>query len=82
MIFSVEKYIFSFLAGSDFCHLLTTFAKSLNPNLDGWNVGPDLDTNHLTHFTFHQNARAKVNRTLETKCYGSNMDGFPNEFSN
>ena len=34
----------SFLASSDFCHLLITFANSLDPDL---NVGPDRDPNCL-----------------------------------
>ena len=37
----------SFLASSDFCRLLFTFAKILDPDQDR-NVGPDLDTNCLT----------------------------------
>ena len=33
---------------SDFCHLLTTFANSLDPDQARPNVGPDLDPNCLT----------------------------------
>ena len=35
-------------ASSDFCHLLITFAKSLEPDQARQNVGPDLDPNCLT----------------------------------
>ena len=38
----------SFLASGHFCHLLITFANSLDPDQDQQNVGPDLDPNHLT----------------------------------
>ena len=31
-----------------FCRLLITFANSLDPDQDGQNVGPDLDTNCFT----------------------------------
>ena len=37
----------SFLARGDFCHLLITFANSLDPDQDRLNVGPDLDLNCL-----------------------------------
>ena len=37
-----------FLASSDFCHLLKTYANSLDPDQDRQNVGPDLDSNCLT----------------------------------
>ena len=43
-----EAKIF-FLASSDFCQLLITFANSLDPDQDQQNVGPDLDSNRLTH---------------------------------
>ena len=36
----------SFLDSGDFCHLLITFANSLDPGQDGQNVGPDVDPNH------------------------------------
>ena len=36
-----------FLTLHDFCHLLLTFANSLDPNQDRVNVGPDLDPNCL-----------------------------------
>ena len=32
----------------DFCHLLITFANSLDPDQARQNVGPDLDSNCLT----------------------------------
>ena len=35
-------------ASSDFCHLLITFANSLDPDQARHNVGPDLDPNCLT----------------------------------
>ena len=38
----------SFLACGDFCHMLITFANSLDPDQDRRNVGPDLDPNCLT----------------------------------
>ena len=38
----------SFLASSDFCCLLITFANSLDPDQDLQNVGQDHDPNHLT----------------------------------
>ena len=38
----------SFLARGDLCDLLITFANSLDPDQDGQNVGPDLDSNCLT----------------------------------
>ena len=38
----------SFLASSNFNHLLIAFANSLDPDKDRQNVSPDLDPNHLT----------------------------------
>ena len=38
----------SFLASGDLCHLLITFANSLDPDQDQHTVGPDLDPNSLT----------------------------------
>ena len=38
----------SFLASSDFCHLLIAFVNSLDPDQDPQNVSPDLDPNSLT----------------------------------
>ena len=35
-------------ASSDICHLLITFANSLDPDQARHNVGPDLDPNCLT----------------------------------
>ena len=37
----------NFLASSDLCHLLITCAKSLDPDHDKHNVGPNLDPNGL-----------------------------------
>ena len=49
-IFSGEiRNIFnSFPVSGDFCHLLITFANSLDPDQAGQIVGPDLDPNCLT----------------------------------
>ena len=38
----------SFLASSDFCGLLITFASSLEPDQERQNVGPDMDQNCST----------------------------------
>ena len=38
----------SLLASYIFCHLLLIFVKSLDPDQDRQNVGPDLDPNGLT----------------------------------
>ena len=38
----------SLLASSKFCHLLITFANSLDPDQDRQNVGLDLASNCLT----------------------------------
>ena len=35
-------------ASGDYCHLLITFANSLDPDQARQNVGPDLDPNCLT----------------------------------
>ena len=37
-------------ASGDVCHLLITFANSLDPDQDRQYVGPDLDPNHLIVF--------------------------------
>ena len=39
------NYVNSFLASSDFCHLLIIFANSFNPDLDRHKVGHDQDSN-------------------------------------
>ena len=44
----IQILLNSFLASSDFCHLLITFPNSLDPAQDRLDVGPDLDPNHLT----------------------------------
>ena len=36
------------VASGDFCHLLITFANSLDPDQALQNVGPDLDPNCFT----------------------------------
>ena len=43
-------YLNFFLASGEFHSLLISFANSLEPDQDRQNVGPDLDTNHLTLF--------------------------------
>ena len=43
-VFTVKNFV---LASSDFCHLLITFANSLDPDQDRQNVCPGLDPNHL-----------------------------------
>ena len=40
-----------FLASSDFCCLLITFANSLDQDQDQQNVGPDLGPNRFTLYT-------------------------------
>ena len=45
---SLYMSIYSFFACRDFCHLLITFANSLDPDQDRHNVGPDLNPNGLT----------------------------------
>ena len=48
-VVSTSCSVFSSLpASSDFCHLLITFANSLDPDQAGHIVGPDLDPNCLT----------------------------------
>ena len=48
-IVSISCSVFNTLAaGSDFCHLLITFANSLDLDQARQNVGPDLDPNCLT----------------------------------
>ena len=42
-------WVNSFLARGVFCHLIITFANSLDPDQDRQNVGPDLDPNSVTH---------------------------------
>ena len=51
----------SFLASGDLCHLLSTFANSLDPDQDRHNVGPDLDSNGLTRKVFLNKFFEKVN---------------------
>ena len=43
----IELFFNSFLASSNFCHLLITFANSLDTDQDRQNVGCDLDQNCL-----------------------------------
>ena len=38
----------SLASGGDLCHLLITFANSLDPDQDRLKVGPDLDPNRFT----------------------------------
>ena len=39
-------------AGGNFCHLLITFANSLDPDQAQQNIGPDLDLNLLTPWLY------------------------------
>ena len=41
----VNVLLNTFLASGDFCHLLITFANSLDPDQDRHYVCPDLDPN-------------------------------------
>ena len=50
-----------FLTSSDFCHLLITFANSLDPDLVQQNVGSDLNPNSLTLIVFLKELFEKVN---------------------
>ena len=45
---SIASVINSFLATGVFCHLLITFANSLDPDQDRYSVCPDLNSNSLT----------------------------------
>ena len=47
-----DKTLYSLLPGDTFCHLLITFAKSLDPDQAPQNVGPDLDPNCLTFWWY------------------------------
>ena len=40
-----SSFLNSFLASSNFCRLLKTFANSLDPDQDREDVGPDLGSN-------------------------------------
>ena len=53
-----------FLARGDFCHLLRTFANSLDPDLDRQNVGPDLDLNCLIVFLKEFFEKVKFEKNL------------------
>ena len=66
VFFSLPMWIFinSFIASSDFCRLLITFAANgLDPDQDRQNVGPDQDPNHLTlwYIVFLKDALKKKN---------------------
>ena len=43
-----KKHLDSFLSSGNFCHLLITFANSLDPDQVRRKVVPDLDPNGLT----------------------------------
>ena len=62
----------SFLASGNFCHLLITFANSLDPDQDGSSVGPDLGPNRLTLIVILKEFFEKVNfeksRQMTTKA--------------
>ena len=53
--------VYLFLARGDFCHLLITFANSLDPDQGRQIVGPDLDQNCLTLMVFLKESFEKVN---------------------
>ena len=43
-----ESLFLTFLISTNFCRPLIIFAKSLDPDQDRQNVGPELDPNRLT----------------------------------
>ena len=43
----IENSVDSFLACSDYCHLLITFADRMDADQDEHSVNPDLDPNHF-----------------------------------
>ena len=45
---SIRPSVNSFPASGDFCHLLITYANSLDPDQAQQSIGPDLDPNCLT----------------------------------
>ena len=45
---NLNIFVNSFHAKGNFCHLLITFANSLDPDQEWQKVGPDLDSNCLT----------------------------------
>ena len=56
--------VFNFLpASGNFCHLLITFASSLNPGQALQNVGPDLDPNCLTPWWYWK--RSSIQRVKD-----------------
>ena len=54
-------YINTFLASSDFCCLLITFANSLDPDQYGHTVGSDLDQKPFVTLCSSKNVFEKVN---------------------
>ena len=48
VVSKANQIVNHFLASGEFCHLLRTFANSLEPDQDRHNVSPDLDPNCLT----------------------------------
>ena len=48
MVLARSCSVFKVPTSGDFCHLLITFANSLDPDQAIQNVGPDLDPNCLT----------------------------------
>ena len=59
--FSKNKVFNSFPASGDFCHLLITFADSLDPDQARLNVGLNMDPNCLTLMVFLKDFFVKVN---------------------
>ena len=51
-VISVEAFLNSFPTSGNFCHLLITFANSLDPDKARQNIGPDLDSNCLTFWWY------------------------------
>ena len=66
---SLEHLILCLLVttNDDFCHLLITFANSLEPDQAWQNVGPDLDPNCLTSWWYSLNKFLKKKNQQKTK---------------
>ena len=68
----------SFLASSDFCHLLITFANNLDPDQDGQNVGPDLDPNFDTLIVFQKEIlKKKIEKKSADDKTHENLQSMP-----
>ena len=62
--------VYSFLASGNFCHLLITFANSLDPDQARQNFVPDRDPNCLTLVIFPKEINKKVDQQM-TKKYAN-----------